>query len=400
MMMKKRSRIGTALVAGLLSAILAASVTGMTVSAAVGQAVSGFMEIGGNWYYFDASGQKLTGWQEYDDNWYYMDADGVMLTGWQQLDGKWYYFYSSGRMATGWAEIDGKWYYFNGGGVMLTGWLETGGKWYFFNGGGVMRTGWVSNGGKWYYMDGDGVMQTGWLKKDGNWYYLDASGVMQTGSCKIDGVTYSFSSDGVMLSGNAPVSDFDPASVRSLLDGASLTPRQTADSKLNQTVSSWISSHLTSSMTTWEKVKAIYDGLLKLEYGTPDDSVIDTSGMSMDELMSLYFDGPEYNARLLLLSGSGTEEHFAAALASLLRAIGLNAQVAEGIVYQDTALTTGTPSSWVTVSINGTSYIFDVAADLRAGGGYNCFCRTASDLGGRYQQTDVFAFQAEKTYSA
>ena len=113
--------------------------------------------------------------------------------------------------------------------------------------------------------------------------------------------------------------------VRSLLDGASLTPRQTADSKLNQTVSSWISSHLTSSMTTWEKVKAIYDGLLKLEYGTPDDSVIDTSGMSMDELMSLYFDGPEYNARLLLLSGSGTEEHFAAALASLLRAIGLNA---------------------------------------------------------------------------
>ena len=120
----------------------------------------------------------------------------------------------------------------------------------------------------------------------------------------------------------------------------------------------------------------------------------------MDELMSLYFDGPEYNARLLLLSGSGTEEHFAAALASLLRAIGLNAQVAEGIVYQDTALTTGTPSSWVTVSINGISYIFDVAADLRAGGGYNCFCRTASDLGGRYQQTDVFAFQAEKTYSA
>ena len=34
MMMKKRSRIGTALVAGLLSAILAVSVTGMTVSAA------------------------------------------------------------------------------------------------------------------------------------------------------------------------------------------------------------------------------------------------------------------------------------------------------------------------------------------------------------------------------
>lgn len=407
--MRKRTRILTALLSGAVAAVWMMGIPATAFAAqwtdgtgGYAQAATGFIERDGNWYYYDQYGKMLTGWQEYDDNWYYMDASGKMLTGWQKLDGKWYYLYASGRMAAGWAEIDGKWYYFNGGGVMKTGWLETGGKWYFFNGGGVMRTGWVSNGGKWYYMDADGVMQTGWLQNGGSWYYLDGDGVMQTGSQKIDGVSYTFSSDGVLTSGNPPASAsaFDPASVRSLLDGVSLTPRSTADSKLNQAVSSWIAGHLTSSMSTWDKVKAIYDVLLKFKYGTPDDSVIDTSGLSMDELMSLYFDGPEYNARLLLLSGSGTEEHFAAGLASLLRAIGLDAQVAEGIIYQDAKLTTGTPSSWVTVKINGKSYIFDVASDLKAGGGYSHFCRTASDLGNRYQQSDVFAFQAEKTYSA
>lgn len=409
--MRLRTRTLTALFAGVLPAVLMTGMFGTTALAessevaaysAVSRSTAGFTEINSSWYYLDASGNMLTGWQEYDDNWYYMGSDGKMLTGWQQIGGKWYYLYASGRMATGWAEVDGKWYYFNGGGVMKTGWLETGGKWYFFNGGGVMRTGWVSNGGKWYYMDANGVMQTGWLKKDGSWYYLDSDGVMQTGSKKIDGVSYTFSSDGVLTSGNPPASasDFDPESVRSVLDGASLTPRSTADSELNKLVSKWISSNLSSSMSTWEKVKTIYDELLEMEYGTPDDSVIDTSGMTMDELMSLYFDGPEYNARLLLLTKTGTEEHFAAGLATLLRAIGLDAQVAEGIIYQDSALTNGTPSSWVTVKIGSKNYIFDVASDLRAGGGYGGFCRTASELGNRYQQSDIFAFQAEKTYSA
>ena len=410
--MKMWTRKVTAGISGLLAAVW---VMGMPATALAAQwtdgtgaitgyaePVTGFIQSGGNWYYYDQSGQMLTGWQEYDENWYYMASDGKMLTGWQKIDGKWYYLYPSGRMATGWAEVDGSWYYFNGGGVMKTGWLETGGNWYFFNGGGVMRTGWVSNGGKWYYMDGNGVMQTGWLQKDGSWYYLDGSGVMQTGSKTIAGVSYTFSSDGVLTSGNPPAaaSDFDPAAVRSLLDGASLTPRSTADSALNQLVSGWISKNLSSSMSTWEKVKALYDGMLKMKYATPDDSVIDTSGMTMDELMSLYFDGPEYNARLLLLTGTGTEEHFAAGLAALLRGIGLDAQVSEGIVYQDLQLTNGTPSSWVTVKINGKSYIFDAASDVRAGGGYGGFCRTASELGNRYQQSDIFAFQTEKTYSA
>ena len=41
-----------------------------------------------------------------------------MLTGWQQLNGHWYYFNASGAMVTGGLTIDGKYYYFDSDGVL------------------------------------------------------------------------------------------------------------------------------------------------------------------------------------------------------------------------------------------------------------------------------------------
>ncbi len=368
--------------------------SGYTYTDENGKAPDGFTLIDGSWYYF-AGGKMLTGWQEYDENWYYMKASGEMLTGWQQISGSWYYFYSSGRMASGWAEVGGSWYYFTGSGAMKTGWLQNGGKWYFFNGGGVMKTGWIENGKKWYFFDNSGVMQTGWVYNNSNWYYLDGNGVMQTGSQTIGGSVYTFSSSGMLTSGNPPASAsaFDPETVRALLDGIILRTRSTADTSLNNLVSRWISSNIKNSMDNYAKVKCAYDSLLTFSVGEPDTSLIKTSGLTMDQLMDLYFGGPEYNARLLLAGKKGTSENFAAGFAALLRGMGFDAEVAEGIVYQDSSLTSGTSSSWVVLKSGEKEYIFDVAADITAGGGYTHFCRTNSELGKQYQESDIFSFR-------
>ena len=359
-----------------------------------GNAPNGFYQVDGQWYYF-AQGRMLTGWQEYDYNWYYMNTSGVMQTGWQKIGGAWYYFYSSGRMAKGWGEIGGEWYYFNAGGAMKTGWVQSGGNWYFFNGGGAMKTGWVQTGGKWYYFNDSGVMQTRWVQTSGKWYYFDGNGVMQTGTLNLNGVSYTFGSSGALTSGNPPasVSSFDPETVRSTLNGVSLSAKTTVDSALNTLVSKWISSNIKSSMDSYTKVKTAYDYLLTMSVGEADTSVVNTTGMTMDQLMDLYFSGPEYNAQLMLAGKKGTEEHFAAGLAALLRGMGFDAEVAEGIVYQDGSFSSAVSSSWVVVTIGREEYIFDAASDAKAGGGYAHFCRTSDELDSRYQQSDVFSFR-------
>lgn len=59
--------------------------------------------------------------------------------GWAQNDaGRWLY-YENGKPVTGWKQLDGKWYYFDAAGLMQAGgWREIGGKWYYFYPGGVM----------------------------------------------------------------------------------------------------------------------------------------------------------------------------------------------------------------------------------------------------------------------
>ena len=63
-------------------------------------------------------------------------------------------------MQTGWISVGGKWYYLNSSGAMQTGWISVGGKRYYLNSSGAMQTGWISVGGKWYYLNSSGAMQT------------------------------------------------------------------------------------------------------------------------------------------------------------------------------------------------------------------------------------------------
>ncbi len=357
-------------------------------------AADGFVQIDGEWYLFSEDGYMLTGWHQINGNWYLMPGTGERLTGWQKNGGCWYYFDQNGVMQTGWVQVGGGWYYLAADGRMQTGWKQIGGSWYYLNGGGKMQTGWVSSGGKWYFLNGGGAMQTGWVYTGGKWYYLNSDGAMQTGSKTIGGVSYTFASSGALTNGTPPSeTEGNFSGLQAILDGASLHTQTTTDSSLNKLVANWTSANLTSSMDTFTKVKTVYDYLYdKTEYGTPD-LIVDTAGMTMDQLMALYFGGPEYNARVLLQTGKGTADNYAAALAAVLRSVGLYAEVAEGIVYQDTALTTGVSSSWVVVTVGGNEYIFDPASDKQSGSRYAVFGKTNAELGGRYQQSDIFSFQ-------
>ncbi|MCC2820233.1 S-layer homology domain-containing protein, partial [Lachnoclostridium pacaense] len=60
----------------------------------------------GRWLWY-LDGKPVTGWKQLDGTWYYFDASGLMeYGGWREIGGKWYYFYPDGAMAVN-TKIDG-----------------------------------------------------------------------------------------------------------------------------------------------------------------------------------------------------------------------------------------------------------------------------------------------------
>lgn len=74
-------------------------------------------KINGSWYVFASDSYALFGWVfDPGGGWYYCDVNTGMKTGWHEdeQDGRRYYLDPvSGVMATGWRQINGRWYYFN-----------------------------------------------------------------------------------------------------------------------------------------------------------------------------------------------------------------------------------------------------------------------------------------------
>ncbi|MEI2357123.1 5'-nucleotidase C-terminal domain-containing protein [Mesobacillus zeae] len=77
---------------------------------------TGWVELDGQWYYYNDNGVRKFGWLELDGKKYYLDPayDGARAEGWTEIDGNSYYFDpKTGAMATGFVTIDGKNYYFD-----------------------------------------------------------------------------------------------------------------------------------------------------------------------------------------------------------------------------------------------------------------------------------------------
>ena len=230
-----------------------------------GAAVSGWIAVGSDRYYFDETSHKAKIGEYTDsDKEYYFDENGVMVTGFQTVDGKTYYYSEAtidlgqkvkgkkeingikytfddetGRMVTGFT--DDEKYYYNEEGQRVTGWFTDKGKTYYASPEknkdgeiGEIQTGFVEIDGTKYYFatktaadntsftkgemlkgvqtinkkvyflgENTGRVVTGWVTadKDGKNYYMNEEGVIQTSWQMISGSTYYLGTDGAMATG-------------------------------------------------------------------------------------------------------------------------------------------------------------------------------------------------------
>ena len=63
------------------------------------------------------------------------DSYNVVKDQWVQEEDGWKY-YASNKAVSGWKQVDGKWFFFNAEGVMQKWWVKDGNTWYYLNGNG------------------------------------------------------------------------------------------------------------------------------------------------------------------------------------------------------------------------------------------------------------------------
>ena len=116
------------------------------------------------------------------------DTYNVAKEEWVQEEAGWRY-YANNKAVTGWKQVDGKWFFFNAEGVSQKWWVQDNGTWYYLNGSGEMQTGWLQDNGTWYYLEASGAMKASqWFEVNGKWYYVDATGALAVNTT-VDGYT-------------------------------------------------------------------------------------------------------------------------------------------------------------------------------------------------------------------
>ena len=78
-------------------------------------AIQSWVKYDDNWYWVNAQGAMVTdSWVPITNEWYYVGQDGKMLANtWFVYNNHTYYFTESGAAARGWVEIEGQWHYFD-----------------------------------------------------------------------------------------------------------------------------------------------------------------------------------------------------------------------------------------------------------------------------------------------
>lgn len=195
---------------------------------AAATAYAGWVQNGGQWYYYNESGNQVYGqWIKDGNAWYYMDYNGIMAR--NQLIDDTYYVGDNGVMVVNnWQYIqddpwtaEAHWYYFGADGrAYEDGWKTIGGQKYHFTSR-QMDTGWYEAGENVYYLGSSGAMAVGWNLlysdrdeswSDQNWYYFSSTGRMsRSKEQSIGGVTYIFDSYGRMLTGWVDYENFTSA---------------------------------------------------------------------------------------------------------------------------------------------------------------------------------------------
>lgn len=292
----------------------------------------------------------------------------------------------SSLLATeGWSySQEGIRYYRNGQPVI--GWMTADGKTYYFNSDGFMQTGWLTLETKRYYFDQSGVMQTGWLQLNGLRYYLGEDGVPITGQQMVNGISCYFSSSGVLV--QEGTNSAVPETVQKRLQETALVPKTSINVDLNEKIQSLLLSLDLKNADTFTKVKTVYD-FMTSSYSLGTGALF----VGMDTFLQI-MDGPESDALQMLSTGVGESAGYAAAFASVLRTIGLDARVVRGTLSSNSKKI---DHSWVVVKMQDTEYVFDPQQEqVLSGEGrnmYNRFGKTYEELNNIYQPISYFDFQ-------
>ena len=182
-----------------------------------------------------------------------------------------------------------------------------------------------------------------------------------------------------------PVSIPADASPETILNAATLNPMKTNNAELDGIIDGIFAKIIRDDMTTYEKVKAIYDYLMdNCSYGWGAVSWSGKYVMHDDDYVVVM-------GKHILKTGRGTCDNYSAAFVAMARRIGLNAYFARGYAgnmagYLDT-------HEIAIVTIAGVDYSFDPQIDdynSRPGKRtYSLFCKPFSTMTGRYKGYDL-----------
>lgn len=175
-------------------------------------------------------------------------------------------------------------------------------------------------------------------------------------------------------------------SVKKLINKEKLNPQKTNHKELDKLITKIFKKIHKKNMSTYDKVKACYDYLVKkISYGHPDfywESYNYCYTSNYDQTIAI-------NAYEALSSNIGVCDDYSAAFVVMCRRIGLEAYVVGGTVSTKGGGRTG--HAWTYILLNGTQYIFDPQVqDNNKHVPYHYFGKTYSQMGTTYERVDGY----------
>lgn len=170
-------------------------------------------------------------------------------------------------------------------------------------------------------------------------------------------------------------------SAETLLNSAALNPMKTNNDTVDAQVSEILKKVTTDKMSTYQKVKAVYDYIINTStYGTPKGVYgYEPYVSKMDSTIVT-------ESRFLLDEKVGVCNNYAALFTVLTRRIGLESYYVTGQVASRNGGMTG--HVWSIIKLSGEYYIFDTQIEQSntSGGviGYNWFCKKDTSMSGTY----------------
>lgn len=194
---------------------------------------------------------------------------------------------------------------------------------------------------------------------------------------------------------STPVTSVSPDAEK-LLNSAKLNPMKTNCEELDVWVAEILGKITTADMSTYQKVTAIYDYIIKTyTYGSPEMSY--NSDLNYHMMFDHIIVSQAYT---FLENKKGMCDLYAALFMVMTRAIGLESYIASGQVSSRNGGTTG--HTWTIVKLEGEYYIFDTQveqANLVNGQiYYKFFCKHESVMSGMYTYGPSYLMMRSASY--